>query len=199
MYACLSLLSFLLLRVTISNPPSLQAAPMEQRITAKRGLHPSTHPLSQPPGKPIPPPTPPTHTHSLTHTHTPPTETQKSLCHAPSTRGSNMFWRLLLLCSDPPSVHIHRGKARGRKVKSRRRQKAGSVEEQRRRKGPNLRHCHTGEERLRCPSWSLGSAWEGSSALGSPSCPHLCRCSRGAVGSRGEGAHILPAPLSSSD
>lgn len=179
---------------------------MEHRITAKRGLHPSTHPLSQPPGKPIPPPTPPTpptHTHS--HTHTTHRNT-KSLCHAPNTRGSNMFWRLLLLCSDPPSVHIHRGKARGRKVKSRRRQKARFVE------GTNAgekaqisgtakaaRGLRTGEERLRCPSWSLCSAWEGSSALGSPSFPYFCRCSRCAVGSRGESAHILPAPLSSSD
>lgn len=94
--------------------------------------------------------------HTLTHTHTHTTHRNtKSLCHAPSTRGSNMFWRLLLLCSDPPSVHIHRGKARGRKVKSRRRQKARSVEgttQEKRPQSPALPKRRGGSARARSGS-----------------------------------------------
>lgn len=131
--------------VTISKPPSLQAAPMEQRVTAKRGLHPSTHPLSQPPRQTNPAShTSTTHTHSLTHTHATHRNT-KSLCHAPSTRGSNMFWRLLLLCSNHPSVHIHRKEGAGEESKKQEEEESlvcGG--EQRRRKGPNLWHFQNG-------------------------------------------------------
>lgn len=115
--------------VTISKPPSLQAAPMEQRVTAKRGLHPSTHPLSQPPRQTNPAShTSTTHTHSLTHTHTPPTEIQKvcATLRAPGAQicsGGCCFSAVITLLS----ISTER-KARGRKVKSRRRKKAWSVE-----------------------------------------------------------------------
>lgn len=86
------------------------------------------------------------HTHSLTHTHTHATHRNtKSLCHAPSTRGSNMFWRLLLLCSNHPSVHIHRKEGAGEESKKQEEEESlvcGG--EQRRRKGPNLWHFQNG-------------------------------------------------------
>lgn len=114
--------------VTISKPPSLQAAPKEHRATAERGLHPSTHPLSQPPRQTNPAShTSTTHTHSHTHTHTPPTETQKVCATLPAPRaqicsGGCCFSAVIALLS----ISTER-KARGRKVKSRRRKKAWSV------------------------------------------------------------------------
>lgn len=113
--------------VTISKPPSLQAAPMEHRVTAKRGLHPNTHPLSQSPRQTNPAShTSTTHTHS--HTHTPPTEIQKvcATLRAPGAQicsGGCCFSAVITLLS----ISTER-KARGRKVKSRRRKKAWSVE-----------------------------------------------------------------------
>lgn len=136
--------------VTISKPPSLQAAPMEHRVTAKRGLHPSTPPLSQSPRQTNPAShtsTTRTPSHTLTHalaTH----RNTKSLCHAPSTGGSNVFWRLLLLCSNHPAVHIHRKEGAGEESKKQEEEEESLVcgREQRRRKGkgPNLWHFQNG-------------------------------------------------------
>lgn len=103
-------------------------------------------PSANPPGKPIPPPTPPPHTLTHTHTHTHATHRNtKSLCHAPSTKGSNMFWRLLLLCSNHPSVHIHRKEGAGEESKKQEEEESLVCgKEQRRRKGPNLWHFQNG-------------------------------------------------------
>jgi len=101
---------------------------MEHRVTPKRGLHPSTHPLSQPPRQPNPAShTSTTHTHSLTHTRHP-QKYKKSLAtlRAPGAQicsGGCCFSAVITLLS----ISTER-KARGRKVKSRRRKKAWSVE-----------------------------------------------------------------------
>lgn len=85
-------------------------------------------PSANPPGKPIPPPTPPPHTLTHTHTHTPPTEIQKvcATLREPGAQicsGGCCFSAVITLLS----ISTER-KARGRKVKSRRRKKAWSVE-----------------------------------------------------------------------
>lgn len=189
----------------VSKLPRRSTEPRQKEVFI-RALTPSANP----PGKPIPPPTPPPHTltRTLTHTHTHATHRNtKSLCHAPSTTGSNMFWRLLLLCSNRPSVHIHRKEGAGEESKKQEEEESLVCgREQHRRKGPNLWHFQTGAggfgravSRLPSPSWSLGWIREDSSFLGSPFFPYFSRSSRRAVGSRGESAHILPAPLPSRD
>lgn len=81
-------------------------------------------PSANPPGKPIPPPTPPPHT---LNTHTPPTEIQKvcATLRAPGAQicsGGCCFSAVITLLSISTEK-----KARGRKLKSRRK-KAWSVE-----------------------------------------------------------------------
>lgn len=153
-FVCVSLSSFFSLGSRYNFKPSKSPSCPDGAQNHGKKRSSSEHSPPQPTPRQTNPSSHTSNTHSLTHTHTTHRNT-KSLCHAPSTRGSNMFWRLLLLCSDPPSVHIHRGKARGRKVKSRRRQNARSVEgttQEKRPKSPALPKRRGGSARARSGS-----------------------------------------------
>lgn len=127
MYACLSSVfsggSLQFQNLQVSKLPRWSRESRQKEVFI-RALTPSANP----PGKPIPPPTPPPHTLTHSHTHTPPTEIQKvcATLRAPGAQicsGGCCFSAVITLLS----ISTER-KARGRKVKSRRRKKAWSVE-----------------------------------------------------------------------